>query len=79
MTAKWTTEKLKLGYIYISSQGKEKESYLGSEIVIIGSRIMDNPLMISSESSTANGTEEYKHSIHISVKLELLQQGRSTY
>jgi len=78
VTAKWTTEKLKSGYIYIGSQGKN-ESYLGSEIVIIGSRIMDNPLMISSESSTANGTEEYKHSIHISVKLELLQQGRSTY
>lgn len=56
--------KLKSGYIYINSQGKEKESYLGSEIVLIGSRIMDNPLMISSESSTTNGTEEYKHSIH---------------
>jgi hypothetical protein len=68
-----------LGYIYISSQGKEKESYLGFEIVTIGSRIMDNPLMISSESSTANGTEEYNHSIHTSVKLELLQQYRSTY
>jgi len=63
VTAKWTTEKLKSGYIYIGSQGKKKESYLGSEIVIIGSRIMDNPLMIPSESSTANGTEEYKHSI----------------
>jgi hypothetical protein len=71
--------KLKLDYIYIGSQGKKKESYLGSENVIIGSRIMDNPLMISSESSMANGTEEYKHSIHTSVKLELLQQRRRIY
>jgi hypothetical protein len=55
---------------------REKELYLGSEIVIIG-RIMDNPLMISGESSTANGTEEYKHSIHTSVKLELLQKAEA--
>jgi hypothetical protein len=48
--------KPKLGNIYTSSQErKRKPHYLGSEPVIIGS-FMDNPLMIPSECSTANGT-----------------------
>jgi hypothetical protein len=46
---------------------KKGKSYLGSEVVIIGS-IVDNPLMIPSNSSTANGTEGHKCSSHPSVQ-----------
>ena len=64
--------KLEMGYINICSQGKKEELYLGSETVIIG-RIVDDPLMISGKSSTANCTNKYEHSRRTSVQLELLQ------
>jgi hypothetical protein len=73
VTAKWTTENLNWATFISVHKGREKELHLRSEIVITGSgRIMDNPLMISSESSTANGTEEYKHSIHTYIHQQSL-------